>query len=99
MPYTPFIHPDSGTIAWRYFPEVPYPAPVFEEPVPLDPLNPAFVFSDGLTIPEVDALYSQLWPESYWREFLVGHGLTEEQLDKLLESRIPRSPTTESSAL
>ena len=78
MPHTPFIHPDSGTLAYRH-----------------TPLQwPDFVFSDGLTAAEVDAFYSQCWPEFYWREYLLAHGATEEDLVPLCESTIPPSPTT-----
>lgn len=83
MPYTPFIHPDSETIAYRR-----------------TPLQwPEFVFSDGQTAAEIDAIYSRSWPEPYWREYLLAHGATEEDLAKVTESGIPPSPTVEQERL
>ena len=82
MPYTPFIHPDSHTIAYRH--------------TPLQ--HPDDVFADGLTVAEVDAIHSQSWPEAYWREYLLAHGASQADVDAQSEATIPPSPTTEYEA-
>jgi hypothetical protein len=106
MPYTPFIHPDSGTIAWRFTPfqETPAPPVTFSSTnltwgSTIIPFNPIFKFADGLTAGEVDAIYSQQWPEPYWREYLIAHGASEADINAQLESLIPPSPINEQELL
>jgi hypothetical protein len=91
MPYVPFIHPDSDTIAYRFMPADSRTPPFHKGNI--------WTSSDGQSAEEIDAAFFQNWPEQYLVEYLRDHGASELDLDCILPSRVPPSPVNQQEPL
>jgi hypothetical protein len=65
MPYVPFEHPETHTLAYRH-------QPVTDAVWRHGPTN--------LSALELDALYEEHWPWEIWMDYLRDHGCAEEDL-------------------